>query len=289
MMRKLKQQLAKLAERLNLIRFAIGRAYRKWKANHKRAEGNREKAREYTRKADLCRRLAAQTDDPKQARKLKRQARRHQKVVVRSRGRAEQYGVKARWWIQRIKDLKAKQAKAQLTADELNRRLDELERDKVRFHIENNKVTGGKMKDRWIGTCLLSAKRCATAARANFYSQPGSWNVSKVFTGESWGERSDCSQWVTSVAKACDLDDPNGGNYTAGGYTGTMLGGHGKWRETNREKFMERGWGYVVYGTGTGFHTEAYIGGTRTIGHGDAQINEGYLDMFYPRRYFIYN
>ena len=109
-MRKLKQQLAKLAERLDLIRFAIGRAYRKWKANHKRAEGNREKAREYTRKADLCRRLAAQTDDPKQARKLKRQARRHQKVVVRSRGRAEQYGVKARWWIQRIKDLKAKQA-----------------------------------------------------------------------------------------------------------------------------------------------------------------------------------
>jgi hypothetical protein len=47
--------------------------------------------------------------------------------------------------------------------------------------------------------------------------------------------------------------------------------------------------GIVVYGTGTGFHTEAYIGGTRTIGHGDAQINEGYLDMFYPRRYFIYN
>lgn len=195
---------------------------------------------------------------------------------------------KRRFWIGRIKRLHIEKQGFWENLETLQVRIKQIETGKVRFDVDGNKVTGGTDKDKWIGACLLSAKRCGTGARANFYSQAGSWSVDRVFTGESYGQRSDCSQWVTSVAHACEFDDPNGGNYTAGGYTGTLIGGHGKWRETDRDTFTKRGWGYVVYGTGTGHHTEAYVGGTKTIGHGDSQINEGYLDMMPDRRYFIY-
>lgn len=193
-----------------------------------------------------------------------------------------------RFWVGRTKSLRIEKRGFAETLAELNTEIKKLEASKVRFHVDENKVTGGSQKDRFIGACLLSAKRCGAGERPNFYSQPGRYTTDKVFTGESPGDRSDCSQWVTSTARAAGLDDPNGTGFVGGGYTGTLLQGHGKWRETDRDTFVKRGWGYCVYGTGTGFHVEAFVGGTKTIGHGDAQINEGYLDMFSPRTYFIY-
>ncbi len=192
------------------------------------------------------------------------------------------------FWIGRVKQLRIEKRGFTEARKDLQKRIAELEK-KVKINTAGNKVTGGTAKERWIAACLTSAHRCSTGARPNFYSQPGSWTAKKAFTGEAWGERSDCSQWVTSIAWTCDLDDPNGGNFEGGGYTGTLLQAHGKWRETDRDTFITRGWGYVVYGTGTGFHTEAFIGGTRTIGHGDSAINEGHLDMMGDRRYFIYS
>lgn len=195
-----------------------------------------------------------------------------------------------RFWIGRTKNLRIEKRGFVAAKAELEKRIKELEAKKVRFDVDNNRVIGGSNKDRFIGACLLSAKRCAEGKRPNFYSQPGSYTTDKCFTGERYGvDRSDCSQWVTSVCRAAGLDDPNGTNWTGGGYTGTLLQGHGRWHEVTRGVFLERGWGYCVYGAGTGFHVEAFIGGTKTIGHGDAQINEGYLDMFSPRRYFIYD
>ena len=193
-----------------------------------------------------------------------------------------------RFWVGRAKNLRIEKRGFAKTLADVEAKLRELEAQNLKFKVRENKVTGGTDKDRFVGACLLSAKRCATGKRPNFYSQPGRYTTDKCFTGESPGDRSDCSQWVTSVARAAGLDDPNGTSFTGGGYTGTLLQGHGKWRETDRDTFVKRGWGYCVYGTGTGFHVEGFVGGTKTFGHGDAQINEGYLDMFSPRTYFIY-
>jgi hypothetical protein len=199
---------------------------------------------------------------------------------------------KRRFWIGRVKQLRIEKKGFAAALADLEKRIAELDQKKIKIDIAGNKVTGGTAKERWIAACLTSAQRCSTGARPNFYSQPGTYTTDKCFTGERWTaevkERSDCSQWVTSVARAAGLDDPNGTEFVGGGYTGTLVQAHGKWRETDRNTFLTRGWGYVVYGTGTGFHVEAFIGGTKTIGHGDSQINEGHLDMFSDRRYFIY-
>jgi hypothetical protein len=275
---KIRKLLAAVEKRLGLIQLGINRAYVKQTRKRQLAERNEESARKASTAADRAR-----------ANGRPRRAARWDKAAAKSRANAQRNRAKARWWIGRIKDLKIKREGREKVRRELKQELAKLEAKRIKIDVEANKITGGDAGDRFRAACLLSAKRCASGKRRNFYSQPGSFSVNRCLTGESYGQRSDCSQWITSVCWTAGLDDPNGTNWTAG-YTGTMLGGHGKWTECDRATLLSKGWGYVIYGSGSGFHTEAYVGpGNRTIGHGDAAINAGDLDMFSPRRYYVYS
>jgi hypothetical protein len=276
-MTKLRELLERVEARLGLINRRIGRAYIKQDRRRKQADRNEGNARKYATAADRARKNGR----PRKAAKL-------DKASTLSRANAERNRAKARWWIGRIKDLKIQKEGRNEVRAELLAELAKLEAKRIKIDVDGNKITGGNAGERFRAACLLSAKRCADGKRRNFYSQPGLFSVDRCFTGELYGQRSDCSQWITSVCWSAGLDDPNGQDWKAG-YTGTMIGGHGKWGECSRDELLNKGWGYVVYGAGTGFHTEAYVGpGNRTIGHGDAAINAGDLDMFSPRRYFIY-
>lgn len=276
-MKKLRELLARVADRLGLIQRQIGRAYVKQDRKRKQADRNEANARSYATAADRAR-----------ANGRPRRAARLDKASAFARANAERNRAKARWWIGRIKDLRIQREGREEVRLQLETELAKLEAKRIKIDVEANKITGGTAGERFRAACLLSAKRCASGKRRNFYSQPGSFSANRCLTGESYGQRSDCSQWITSVCWTAGLDDPNGLDWSAG-YTGTMIGGHGRWEECSRAELLEKGWGYVVYGGGTGFHTEAYVGpGNRTIGHGDAAINAGDLDMFGDRRYFIY-
>lgn len=145
---------------------------------------------------------------------------------------------------------------------------------KLKFDVDANKVTGGTPQQRVKGAALLAAKRCSEGKRANFYSQPGSYSVNRVFTGEPRGYRSDCSQFLTSCHWAADLPDPNGEEWT-GGYTGTQVREGIEISESN----LKPG-DYIIYGSGVGYHVEIYVGNGKTIGHGSAPIDPGVIDLF---------
>lgn len=278
MLARLKKRLARLGRKVTGWTNRINQAEARVEDLTRRIEPLEVRLADVTAEADAARRKG----EYEKAKTLDRRALELASKVGALKGRRRQ-------WIGRVKTLRIEKKGFAEALAELEKRIAEIDSKKIKIDVAGNKVTGGTAKERWIAACLTSAQRCSTGARPNFYSQPGSWTAKKAFTGEAYGERSDCSQWVTSIAWTCGLDDPNGGNFEGGGYTGTLLQAHGKWRETDRNTFVNRGWGYVVYGTGTGFHVEAFIGGTRTIGHGDSAINEGHLDMMGDRRYFIYS
>lgn len=222
---------------------------------------------------------------PKAARAADREAGRQRVVAIKNHERALHFRGRIKELVQEKHGLETRQDKLKQHAA-----------DYLKSHgvqITGNHAAGGTPKERWIAVCLASVANCSSGDRRNFYSMPGNWDVSHVIKpGEAPGERSDCSSTVTGWAKAAGLPDPNGANWT-GGFTGTLLGGHNGWKEVSRERMVKHGWGYIVYGSGVGHHTEAYIGpGDRTAGHGSAPVDFGVIDLFGSgevQRYFIYD
>lgn len=148
--------------------------------------------------------------------------------------------------------------------------------------VEGNKVAGGTSGQRWKAALLTSVANCSNGNRHNFYSQSGNWDIDRELVGgPAYGHRSDCSSTVTGWAKACGLPDPNGEDFH-GGYTGTLVGQHNGWKEVSRHHMeTARKPAYIVYGPGSGHHTEAYLGpGDRTAGHGSAAVDFGVVDDF---------
>lgn len=140
--------------------------------------------------------------------------------------------------------------------------------------IGDNHVTGGTPRERLRAAAEHAAWLDATGRRHSFYSQSGQWTVEYAITGEPSGYRSDCSQWVTAIYRACGLPDPNANGYQ-GGYTGT-LGQHGK--AISRAQL--RPGDLVLYGPAPHHHVEMYVGpGQRTIGHGSRPVDAGWIDM----------
>lgn len=222
---------------------------------------------------------------PKAARAADQKAGRKRVIAIKNHERALHFRGRIKELLQEKHGLEVRQDKLQENAREYLK--------KHGVQIVGNKATGGTPKQRWIAVCLASVANCSNGERRNFYSMPGVWDVDHVIKpGERPGERSDCSSTVTGWAKSAGLPDPNGEDWH-GGFTGTLLGAHNGWKEVSRARMVKHGWGYIVYGSGVGHHTEAYIGpGDRTAGHGSAPVDFGVIDLFGSgevQRYFIYD
>jgi len=153
-------------------------------------------------------------------------------------------------------------------------------------HVDGNRVDDGDPGERFILAAKTAAVNCATNKRRNFYSQSGSWDCKhEIKPGPQYGERSDCSQFVTGICWSAQLPDPNGARFT-GGYTGTLLGQHNGWKIVTEKEMRAKGWGIVVYISSwsdtVGHHTEGYVGegGDGTIGHGSAPVDAGVVNLF---------
>lgn len=279
-MSQLRERLEALARSLGVNRALLGRARRRTKTFRERAEANEAKQTKAQEKADGFRLARAAV----KAERQDRIAARCEHRAARSRAKEAYWRGKVKVRLQRVRGLKVKQAalEAELAA--------ELKKHKVT--IKGNKATGGTAGQRWRAVCKASVANCASGRRRNFYSMSGAWDIDSVIVpGEEYGQRSDCSSTVTGWALAAGLPDPNGADWS-GGYTGTLVGEHNGWRQVSRPAMVKKGWGYVVYGGGVGYHVEAYIGpDDRTAGHGSAPVDFGVIDLFGDGDYrcFIYD
>lgn len=255
-MKKLRDLLAQVAKKLDLNRALLARAQRRYKANRKRAFKAHKEGVRWQAKADARRQDGLDPD-------------REDREAARSHHRAYKNHLRAQHFLGVVKTLTQRIEKLESAEEQYAADLKELSK----VTISGNKATGGTKRQRLKAVALSSAARCARGQRRNFYSQAGAWDVDHCLTGESYGERSDCSSWVTSVYKSCGLPDPNAYRYT-GGYTGTLITG-------GTPVSSPKPGDLVIYGSGTGHHVEMYVGpGNKTIGHGSAPVDPGVIDLF---------
>jgi hypothetical protein len=138
--------------------------------------------------------------------------------------------------------------------------------------VRGNKVTGGDgPRDRIVAAANAAVRLYTTGKAHRFYSQPGSWTIVRGITGERPGERSDCSQFATSIYHSAGAKDPNGAHYT-GGYTGT-LGAHGRY--ITRAQLQPGD--LVLYGPRPHHHVEIFVPTDEdpngTVGHGSPPVD----------------
>jgi len=274
-MAKLKAALAAVAEKLGLNQKLLARAQRRYQANRKRAYKAHAQQVAAQAKADELRATGAA-----RAETVDREALRHSHVAYKNHQRAQYWLGVIKRLTQRIEGLEADQEKIGA------------EIKKLRPKVKGNEVVGGTPKQRWFLACLTSVSNCSNGTRRNFYSQAGGWDIShELVGGPEYGERSDCSSTVTGWAKAAQLGDPNGTEWT-GGFTGTLVGEHNGWKEVSLAAMRKKGWGFVVYGEGSGHHTEAFTPSKdspdRTSGHGSAPVDFGTVFLFGPNEYQRY-
>lgn len=278
-MAMLKRRLEALATKLGLNERLLARAQRRYKANRKRAYKAHAQQVKAQEKADAYAKYGPDENVPK-LEYFTKEAHRHSTVAHRNHLRAQFWLGRIKTLTQRIEGLETDQAKVQA------------EVKKLRPKVKGNEVVGGTPKQRWFLACLTSVSNCSNGTRRNFYSQAGSWDIDhELVGGPRYGERSDCSSTVTGWAKAAQLGDPNGTEWT-GGFTGTLVGEHNGWKEVSLAAMRKKGWGYVVYGEGSGHHTEAFTPSKdnpdRTSGHGSAPVDFGTVFLFGSNEYQRY-
>jgi hypothetical protein len=273
----IREAVAALAEKLGLTDRLLRRARRRTASFRERAAREHRRQIDGQTAADLFRtegdEAAAAKNDRKAARCAHRAYRSHLKAI---------------YWRGRIKVLVQRREGLRRTQAELDAELAEAIAA-AKATLRGNRATGGTARERWRLVCLASVANCSNGKRRNFYSMSGAWDIDHVVVpGEEYGERSDCSSTVTGWAKAAGLPDPNGEDFH-GGYTGTLVGEHNRWHKVSVTELRKKGWGYVVYGGGTGHHVEAYIGpGDRTAGHGSPPVDFGVIDLFGDADYRCY-
>jgi len=276
-MARIRARLAKLTEKLVSKKALLAQARRRYKANRKRAFKAHNQQLAAQEKAD---RLRTQKHIA-QAEEEDRKAIRLNHVAYKNHMRAQYWLGKVKVYVRHVHKL-----------DRLEQKAQEEQAAWLHEHgpqVEGNKVVGGNAKQRWITACKASVGNCVTGKRRNFYSQAGSWDVEhEIAPGPNYGERSDCSSYVTGIAWSAGLPDPNSEDWH-GGYTGTLVGQHNGWKQVSETSMKAHGWGYVVYGGGTGHHVEAFIGpGDRTAGHGSAPVDYGVIPLFGDSDYRCY-
>lgn len=256
----LKERLTKILEKLQSNEALLAKARRRHKRFRERAEHNHAEqilAQEEGKhdKADRCEHRA-----------------------LRAHNRAVYWKGKVKQQIARVHHLD--QSKGTLEKEIAE------EKAKHKVSVVGNKVTGGTPNKRLKVAALAAANN---PDRHSFYSQSGAWDVDHCITGEKYGERSDCSSWVTSAFKSSGLPDPNQASYT-GGYTGTLVSGAAK--QLNKTS-TPRQVCVVIYGPGVGHHTELCLGDGDgvTVGHGSAPVDKGIVDLFGDGDYrlFVYD
>jgi hypothetical protein len=126
---------------------------------------------------------------------------------------------------------------------------------------KGNKVYGGTVRDRIVFAAKEAARLHANGQRKSFYSQPGTFTVSHGITGESRGQRSDCSQFAAAMYWTAGAGDPSGQDFR-GGYTGTLYS-----HSTKVSKPLPGD--LCMYPA----HVEIYVGDGKTIGHGSAPVD----------------
>lgn len=266
-MARIQAALRAVADKLISDKALLKRAQRRYKANRKRAFQHHNQGIQAQRHADAQRGQGKATEalDSKAARLHHKAKKNHDR---------------AQFWLGRIKVLTQRVEKLEASQAAL-----EAERKKFnKVTISGNQASGGTKPERLKAVALASAAACSSGRRHNFYSQAGSWDVSHCISGESYGERSDCSSWFTSVYHSCGLSDPNGQQYTAG-YTGTLVANG---RQVDRSDLHPGD--AVIYGSGTGHHVEMYVGpGDRTIGHGSAPVDVGTINLFGDGQYRFFS
>lgn len=272
-MAKLKARLSALKDKLTPVRISFRRAVRRYKAFRGREEAAAKKLEARVAKADKLRAAgkttaAAYVD--------------HEAAKLRHR-QAKQ-AAKAQFWLGKVKarGRRLHGITTQIAKDEAL--VEAWKREhKIQVDPEGNKVTGGTPRQRLRVAIHVAANRCAKGLRPNFYSMPGEWTAKRLFVGELNYQRSDCSQFATSVYHACGLADPNHERYT-GGYTGT-LGANGK---EIPEAEAQTG-DLVLYGPYPHHHVEVVDDpvAKTTCGHGSPPIDAGVFDLFGDGDYII--
>lgn len=271
-MKKLRAALAAAIEKLGLIRAAIGVARKRYHAAVRRADRHGANALEAQAAADEFRAAGDLTGAVIQDQKARRRLHRKYAAELNAQARVAQ-----------IKRLIARRDGTITTIKEKRAAIAKLKKDRG-VKISGDTVTGGSPRDRLLACQLASAAACAAGTRPNFYSQLGAWDVDRCISGERWGERSDCSSWVTSVYKSCGLDDPNGASFT-GGYTGTLVT-HGK---AVSEADAQPG-DLVIYGPSYATHHVEMVrdpAERSTTGHGSSPVDEGTFNLFGDSDYQI--
>ena len=233
----------------------------------------------HVKRADEARRKAIRKDKACQKRKVRRDRAEAKAIVWKQRARAK---------TKLIHGIKTDIEKVQREAAKLGPRVD----------LDANMVVGGDFDERWRLANLTAVQCCNNGRRRNAYSQGGAPDIWHPFgPGPASGRRDDCSTYTTSIALATGADDPNGEDFRGPGYTGTLVQAHGRWKQVDDLDTMVRaGQGYIVYGTGTGFHVEDFCPTENdrlgTVGHGSASVDTGTVHMFgsgTAERYYIFD
>lgn len=219
----------------------------------------------------------ARKTNPAEATKQDRRA--HRALAREQRHRAKRIYLRTlvRKRAQQVNEIETSVAAAQKALDDA--------KAKHKVTIRGNKATGGTRRGRVVALAVKSWHACAAAARRNFYSQSGALDLDHPVTGESYGERSDCSSWDCSLDKNADCPDPTKTGWGAHGpvYTGTIESGC-----VQVARGKQQPGDHVLYGRpGATHHVERYIGlpGVETIGHGSAPVDPGVVDLFNDGEY----
>jgi hypothetical protein len=239
------------------------------------AEAAHDAARKARRQGHLAK--AARQEDKAQTLEAKANAEKHRAIVLRGR---------ARRYTQRIHkiDTRLKTAEKELAA--LGPKVD----------FRKQVCTGGTFKERWIASNVASWKRYEEGKRAGRYSQEGVADIHHPYgPGPKEGTRDDCSSYGRSQCLATGADDPSGHDFGPEGFTGDMAEAHGGWKEVTLAEMKHAGQGFIIYGSGSGHHTEMFAPTKaepeRTIGHGDSAVNPGTIHIFGSgevERYFVF-
>jgi hypothetical protein len=285
-MAKLKAALAALSKSLGIQTALRDRAVSRMRARHadqKRFERQAHKAHDA---ADKHLRYDKNQNVPKGERELKKALRLEAKAV-KARNKAVVWKSRARKLTQRIEGIETDIGKVKAELRQLG----------PKVNLKKQTVTGGTFEERWKAHNLKEVECCASGRRRNAYSQEGRPDIWHPYgPGPAAGRRDDCSSDTTAAALATGADDPNGLDFNGEGFTGTLAGAHGRWKQVSLAEMMHAGQGYIVYGSGDGHHVERYVPSKtdkyRTVSHGSPPVDFGTVHLFGSgevERYFIFD